>query len=188
MTFKPSSATWFETYTPRNLTVYAIEALAQTGIVELTHDALSVNIEDADLIRSMINQYAQLASRFKEDLPETVTLAQTHEVPPEQLAEEAYRVLRQWCADLLRLKRNMTRLKKEIAELELIDQLLEALPDHDVDFRWLLRKSHILYKKLFVCPAGQFSQPSGKAMYVEVFHADGKDFMLALGTPEHTET
>jgi V/A-type H+-transporting ATPase subunit I len=188
MTLKPSSATWFETYTPRNLTVYAIEALAQTGVVELTHDALSVNIMDADLIRSLINQYNHLASRFEEDLPHTVTLAQTHEASPEQLAEDAYKVLRQWCADLLRHKRRIAHLTKEIDELELIRELLEALPDHDVDFRWLLRKSHILYKKLFVCPSGQFSQPSGNAMYVEVFPADEKDFLLALGTPEHAET
>jgi len=188
MTLKPSSATWFETYTPRNLTVYAIEALARTGVVELTHDALSVNIEDADLIRSFLNQYAHLASRFEKDLPDTVTLAQSHEAPPEQLAEDAYKVLRQWCADLLRHKRRMAHLKKAIDELELIRQLLEALPDHDVDFRWLLRKSHILYKKLFVCPSGQFSQPSGKAMYVEVFPAGQKDFVLAFGTPEHAET
>ena len=188
MTFKPSSATWFETYTPRNLTVYAIEALAQTGNVELTHDAVSVGIKDADLIRSLINQYQHLTSRFEEDLPDTVAIAQTHEEAPEQLAQDAYKVLRQWVADLLRLKRRITHLKKEIDGLEQVHQFLQALPDHDVDFRWLLRKSHILYKRLFVCPPGQFSQPSGRAMYLEVFPGDGKDFVLVLGTLEHADT
>jgi len=188
MSLKPSPVTWFETYTPRNLTVYAIEALAQSGVVELTHDAFSVSIRDADHIRSLVNQYQHLASRFETDLPDTVSLPQTREEPPEQLAEHAYRVLRRWSAELLKHKRKISRLKKEIDELELIQQLLQALPDHDVDFNWLLRKSHILYKKLFVCPAGRFSQPSGKAMYVEVFPADQKDFILALGTLEHAET
>ena len=188
MTFKPSAATWFETYTPRNLTVYAIEALAQTGNVELTHDALSVNIQDADHIRSLIQKYTQLAARFEDELPDKVSPAQTHEEPPESLAEEAYKTLRKWCADLLRLKRKTAYIKKEIEELDLIRQLLLAIPDHEIDFTGIEWQSHVLYKKLFVCPPRQFSHPSGKEMFVEVFRGAQKDFVFALGTPEHAET
>ena len=185
MTFRPSQAAWFETYTPRNQTVYAIETLANTGIVELSHDLWSSANIDSSLIQANVKAFNHLAAKHKAFLPEKLIAPDINHDSPEQLSEEALALLRKWSADLLRLQRNLARTEKTIIELKQLKSLLMAIPDHDLDFKWLDKTSDILYKKLFCCPPDQFSHPSGKEFFTQVFKTTDHDFLLVLGTPEH---
>ncbi len=188
MSFKSKQTNWFETYTPRDLTVYAIDALAKTGVVELYHDIWSMNTEDTDYIRSRLDEYASLAKRFEQDLPGSLLPPKIHEESPGHLASTALKTLRQWIADLLSLQRKLKRATKEIDDLKLLQSLLLAIPDHDIDFSWIEQPSEVLYKKLFTCPPGQFNHPSGKNIVVKVFPGEKQDFILVLGTPDQSGT
>jgi V/A-type H+/Na+-transporting ATPase subunit I len=185
MTFRPSQAAWFETYTPRNQTVFAIQTLANTGIVELSHDLWSSANIDTSLIQANVKAFNHLAAKHKAFLPEKLIAPDINHDSPEQLSEEALSLLRKWSADLLRLQRNLARTEKTIIELKKLKSLLMAIPDHDLDFKWLDKTSDILYKKLFCCPPDQFSHPSGKEFFTRVFKTTDHDFLLVLGTPEH---
>ena len=187
MSFKSRKTRWFETYTPRDLTVYAIEALARTGTVELYHDIWSANTRDTDYIRSVINDFLRLAQKFEKDLPTSLRPPKTQAVSPEHLAESALKTLRKWGADLFRLKRNAVRTAGEIEQLEQLKELLLAIPDHDLDFKWIDQQSHVLYKKIFYCPAGEFKPPSGQKTVVKIFPGEKQDFILLIDTPDHQE-
>jgi len=187
MGFKPQEVHWFETKTPSNLTVYAIEALAQTRAVEFFHQHWAATAYDTEIIRSQIDEFVSLVKRFNKELPTSLSPPETHEESPEHLAEAALKTLRKWCADLLRLQRGFNSVFKEIDELEILKALLEATPDHDLDFSWIDQTSDILYKKLFSCPAGAFNHPSGKNIVVEVFPGVEQDFILVIGTPDHLD-
>jgi len=187
MSFKPKEVHWFETKTPRNFTVYAIEALAQTSIVEFFHQDWDASAYDTELIRSQVDEFASLSNRFNKELPASLSPPETHEESPEHLAEAALKTLRKWCADLLCLQKEFNSVFKEIDELEILKALLEAIPDHDIDFSWIDQTSDILYKKLYSCPTGAFNHPSGKNIVVEIFPAVEQDFILMIGTPDHLQ-
>ena len=65
MNFKPRQTHWFETYAPRDLIVYAIEALAQTGAVELSHGIWATNARDTSYIKSRLDDFTDLARKFQ---------------------------------------------------------------------------------------------------------------------------
>lgn len=186
MSFKPKKTHWFETYTPRNVTVYAIEALARTGAVEFYHNIWSANSRDSAYIRARLDEYAILARKFEKDLPSSLRPPQRHEASPEDLAEHALKTLRAWGAGLLRLKRELKSIIREIEDLELLLSLLLEIPDHDIDFSWLKQPSSVLYKKLYVCPPGEFMDSLEENIVVEIFPGEKQDFILLLGTPEHS--
>ncbi len=188
MTFRPSQAAWFETYTPRNQTVYAIEALANTGMVELSHDLWSSANIDTSAIRKNLKDFNHLASRFQEYLPEQLIAPDINHDSPEELSDDALALLRKWSADLIRLQRNLTRAENKIVELKKLKSLLMTIPGHDLDFKSFDQNSDILYKKLFCCPPNQFSHPASQEIFTEVFSCPENDFLLVMGTPEHIET
>lgn len=187
MIFRPRQVHWFETYTPRNLTVYAIDSLAETGHVEFYHQNWSKDALDAEFIISNLKQFTDLAKQFESDLPGSLSPPETHAEPPENLAEEIVKKLRTWGAELLWLKRKISRVADEIERLEIVKNLLEAVPDHDLDFGWIEQSSEVLYKKLFSCPPGVFDHPSGENIALRIFPALSQDYILALGTPDHLE-
>ena len=187
MNFKPRQTHWFETNVPRDLIVYAIEALAQTGAVELSHGIWATKTRDTSYIKSRLDDFTDLARKFEKDLPTSLFPPETHAESPEHLAENALKTLRKWSAGLLKLQRELKRTHKEFDELQQLMALLSAIPDHDIDFSWVEEKTKVLYKKLFACPHGKFNHPFGSDIVVEIFPADKQDFILVLATPDHSQ-
>lgn len=188
MSFKPSQATWFETYTPRKLTVHAIEALAESGCVELYHNGWSTDTRNTHVVHKLVHDYRQLANRFECDLPKHLLPPGTHADAPEHLAKLEIGHLRHWAAGLLRLKRRIRDINNKIGELEHLQELLEAIPDHDLDFSGFEHHSEVLCKRVFACPIGSFDHPSGKESFLDVFTGRDHEFILSFATPEHEAT
>ena len=69
MRLQAKAARWFETYVPRDTTVYALEALAATGQVELEKDYVTRPILDTQDLRTSINGYRELMGRYADLLP-----------------------------------------------------------------------------------------------------------------------
>lgn len=183
---KQKQTRWFELYTPRDVTVYAIEALAKTGTVELYQNIWSKSSAKNEHINLKLDDINKLEKRLKSDLPKRLLAPQSEDKSPEKLADESLSTLRNWAATLLKLQRRLRKVNQQIDDLELLNDLLVAIPGHDLDFNWVVHPSELLYKKLFTCPHGEITQAPGEAFFVDVFPGKKQDFVLVLGIPEHS--
>jgi hypothetical protein len=105
VSLQPKSTHWFETYVPRAQTVYALEALAATGRVELEQEYTPTPLRDTDALRSAILEAERLSARYAELLPEPLPTRRRPIENPLGSADTALEQLRSSLSALLRLRR-----------------------------------------------------------------------------------
>ncbi len=187
MAFHPSQVQWFEARVPRDQTVHALEILAGSQQVEL--DDIPQAAEpcfDSQALNRLLNSFEQLAGRIPELPACDDTLPERLLLQPVQLAEQALDCLRNWHIRLLDLQRNLRLLKREKANLELLEELLQAIDDSDqLDLRGLDRQTLFLTKHLFACPKAQLENPQADATVSQVIEGYQHDFWFVFSDPQH---
>ena len=187
MPLHPRRVRWFEAHVPREQTVYALEALAAAGSVELEEKGYqTAPCVDPEALRSSLAQFDRLAARYASELPkDPVTPTQILE-QPEKLAAGAVSRLRNWCIGLLQLQRSILARERERANLTLLAECLNAMHGASGDIGAMERPSPFLYKNIFSCPKGQLVAPAAEEIFSEVYAGDRHDFWVVAGATEHT--
>ncbi len=152
MRLRPASAHWFECYVPRDETVFALEALASTGRVELELDPRTAQPLDLQPVRRLVNDFQALRRQYLELLPTGGPRAAAVVEAPEHLAQHALSCLQQWTAPVQELRLTQIRMEMERQNLLLVYECITALQASPQDLARLSRPSRFLYKGVFACP------------------------------------
>ncbi|MFM1891362.1 MAG: hypothetical protein RLZ44_439, partial [Pseudomonadota bacterium] len=152
MSLHPAATRWFETYTPRDQTVYALEALANTGQVELDRDFIDVPLPDTRQLRATLRAIEELQRRYARLLPPPQASHLTVLGAPEQTARQALQTLRDWLAERLRAERGLCAWRTERDNLVLLRECLQTMGDAAASLADFNQVSRFLCKRIYACP------------------------------------
>jgi len=181
----PKTTRWFETFVPREQTVYALEALAATGRVELEKDFISQPLVDTRELRISIRQAQRLTARYAELLPATRLGSHVFTLSPEITAKQALCELRRWLSRHLRLQRRLRERERKWRNLELLRECLASMGDAADDLVDFARQGPFLCRQIYAYPRsadGRTAEdPSG---VTAVYLGDAHTFQVVLCLPE----
>lgn len=152
MRLRPAETHWFETYVPRRETVYALEALASTGVVQLELDSRLTNPLNPDAVGRFLEQCQQLRTRYREWLPAALSSHEGQVESPEVTARKAVACLESWGDPIDGLLERQAQLEAERQNLLLLRECIAAMRSATVDTAHLSRPGQFLYKGVFACP------------------------------------
>ena len=186
MSLHPTSTHWFETYVPRDQTVYALEALAGTGEVELDKDLIGAPLLDTHELRDRVCAFECLVNRYGDLLPvcEPSHLLVTE--APETTAAEALVCLRGWLAQQLRNRRRRQTLLRRQHNLALLQECLGVMGDAAEALVAFGQPSQFLYKRILACPLDPTAvAPDDTSGLSEVYIGPAHEFHVIAGLPEN---
>ena len=183
MRLRPEQTRWFEIYIPRNETVYAVEALAATGMVELELDPRLSNPLQLEPVGRLIEQFQLLSARYSEWLPTAAFSANAQVEPPDQTARKALVCLETWSVRLDGLLEQQTRLANEKQNLELLRECLTAMRDEFRDTAHVSQQTQFLYKGVFACPLTQQLPANVCAVIDEFIQGRKHNFFIVADEP-----
>lgn len=152
MPFRPPEAHWFETYVPRNETVYALKALADTGVVQLEQDHRLAHPMDLETVSMLIDRFQTVRSEYRSLLPAPGNAPGGRAEAPEETARHAVDCLENWQKSLEKLLLQQKQLESERSNLMLVRECITAIRAGSHDVQHLLHKGGFLYKGVFACP------------------------------------
>jgi len=188
MSLHTKAAHWFETYVPRDKTVYALEALAATGKVELEKDYVTRPILDTQELRRSMTEYRELVGRYADLLPEPRPAGHVLTDHPADTAREALAGLRDRLARELRLRRLLHELGTRRHALQLLQRCLHAMDRSGADLADLGDESRFLCKRIYACPAGLGQDRRPDLPGLSQVYVDGDAvFQVVLCLPEQRQ-
>ncbi|MGD8310359.1 MAG: V-type ATPase 116kDa subunit family protein [Chromatiales bacterium] len=186
MRFRRQNARWFETYVPRAESVHAMEALAETGRVELESDSRLSHPLELRGVRRAVAEFRELAGLYGDLLPECAPGPPALMASPEQMAREAMHRLRPWRDSVAWLLKRRRALERERESLALLCELLAALDGASIDLSGLSRPSRFLYKRVFACSHGHRLDADVCAAVGELFSGAEHDFFIVAVLAENS--
>ena len=181
---RPKPAQWFDTYVPRQKTVYALEALAQTGQVELENDPRFASPLVVDEVRDIIRRFGQLERHYSDDFPLVDSPYPEIIDAPEQDGRHALNILRSFCARAAFLRRRQRRYLNEINNMILLRECIDVLDCDSQVFDGFMHDTELLYKRIFACPRTQAWTPAeGESIDLEV-NGEYHDFYFIAALPQ----
>lgn len=176
---------WFVTEVPRQQIVYALEALAATGQVELEQDIVGTLVPDNRALRDLIKAGESVIARHAELLPPYDGGNPMVIDRPEETARHALADVRGWLARQLRLRRRIAAGKRHLHNLELLREATEAMGDGSGELANLGHPSSFLSKRVYACPPGvPDGVIEGNAGIVESHDGDKHRFHVVVCLPE----
>ena len=174
---------WFETFVPRDQTIYALETLAATGKTELELDPrLTVPLR-LDQVTENIREFETLARKYAADLPTREFCPTGLLGSPDETASRALRHLRVWIAQLERLRARLTALREENSALLLLQECISALHSDAEAVPRLTHPTPFLYKGLYACPLGHDLEQAVGVAVERVYPGPAHNFLVIAGLP-----
>lgn len=186
--FRPREAHWFELYVPRNDTVYAIEALAATGEVQLESSTRLASPLDVEKIRNTLAELDHFCKIHQIALPAYAVSPSRLLASPEETAEHALASIRRWGERLVSLQDQMHKLQSEKEDLYQLLNCLKALPEDDTGLELFAHHGDFLYKGIYACPR---DHPLNPRLDDTICHAcvqDDTEFLFLAADPEQRAT
>lgn len=144
---------WFETYVPRAQTVYALEALAATGRVELEKGYVERALPDTQALRRAVNEGHALIERYPRLLPSAKAARPVFAAEPTEQALVALTIVRHYAASLLRLQRRYREIGRRLHQLRLLQRCLHAMGPAAEELVRFHGSGNFLCHAVFACPA-----------------------------------
>jgi V/A-type H+-transporting ATPase subunit I len=183
--FRPVPAHWFETLVPRDKTVYALESLAATGLVELDRGLCRDFPLDSKGIRRAVERANDATTRYVALLPPVAGRSHIVTTDPEATAAGALRVQRSWLARRLRTERRLRRLLQRQHRLRSLRRCLEAMGNASSLLQDFSQETRFLCKRIYVCPPDAPDQcPLDEAALVEIYTDARHAFIVIACLPE----
>lgn len=184
MSLRPAEARWFETYVPREQTVYALDALAATGRVELEADPRLTAPLELGPLRERLQTFERLARPYRDQLPDCSASATTVSVSPELTVSQAIYRLRRWSARFDLLREQLALLERERDNLALLEEWLAGLGAGAGALSRLGHATGFLSKGVYACPRGTDAPAGLDASVSAVIPGPRHDFLVLAGAPE----
>ncbi len=178
---RPRPARWFEILVARDDATLALAALAGTGAVELEARPTAVLPAALADVRPLLQQFAELASRYHAYWPTDRCVPSAFPEPPAQTLELGLARIRAWAQEAEPLIQQLQRGEAERAELARWQRVFLAMASSSIDFAKMVDAGPLVQVRLFVFPPDtEPAFPSG--LLVRHFVADGWLYALAVGT------
>ena len=183
---RPRPARWFELLVARDDAALALEALAESGAVELEARPTAVLPAALADIRPLLQQFAELSLRYRAYWPADRCQASAFPEPPATTLERCLAHVRGWAVEAEPVIQQLQRGESERAELARWRHVLDAMTTSSVDFAQTVDAGPLVRVLLFVFPPdSEPAFPSG--LLVRHFVADGWLHALAAGTAEELQ-
>lgn len=181
---RPREARWFELYVPRDQTVYAIEALAATGEVQLELGARQASPLHVDNIRQLLLELDDFCKIHQIALPAYQVAASKLLSSPEKTAEQTLFYVRHWGERLISLQDAMHKLQQEKENLQLLQKLLKALHEDDTGIELFAQHGDFLCKGIYACPRNQPLNSDLNKVVTNSFVQEDTAFFLFAALPD----
>jgi V/A-type H+-transporting ATPase subunit I len=189
MALHPREANWFEVYIPRHQTVYALEAFARMGTVELDRDIVADPVVDTGELRAQLRAFERVRQRCEDHLPGVAADPVPTLEHPEATLREANRSLRSWCARSLKCRRARERLLRQLSNIGLLEECAEAMGEEAGTLADLAHASGVLYKRIHACPSDNRNPSPAEARgHASVIEGKRHVFHIVADVPEHEAT
>ncbi len=179
---RPTQAHWFEVFVQRDQTVYALEALAATGEVQLESDPRGHALRIKQ-VQACIKQFEGLRRRYGDELEAACGDAPHPEGALEKSSGEALSRLRRWLADRLRSRRRQQALEREAHNLELLLECLQALACAPHLLERFAHHTEFLYKGVFACPPSPETDDQPAAAVDRKVRGPHHEFVIVAAQP-----
>jgi V/A-type H+-transporting ATPase subunit I len=184
MRLHPAEARWFETFTTRDDTVHAVEALARTGVVQLEIDPRHSDSTDTAKLRHFVDRFEALAAPLAGILPNPSQRAATLIGDPVHIANQAVHRLRLWLARYEYLEERLAQVRAEHDELLLMAECVEAMRVAGLDFDGIFKPTRFLCKCLFACPRSLILDAIPSSAVEAVVKGPQHEFLYIAAAPE----
>lgn len=159
---------------PRDQTIYAIEALAASGTVELERDYVARPLVDAEALRSAVDRCNSLVDRYPSLLPRVTTPVGVITDHPEQVAQATLTRLRSCLAAELRLQRRERDAASERRRRLLLRSCIRAMGDAASDLVDFGQGGSFLCRSVYAFPGDQPPQELGDLPGLGNWYSDGE--------------
>jgi len=178
-------AQWFEAHIPREQTVYALEALAETGQVELQKDLVVENLLDNKTLTRHVRNAERLVMRYRRLLPKVSPGRHLSTNNPTRAAEDALNLVRNWLARRIRLDRSVQAAQNKLNSLVLLADCVDAIgaEAESVPALYSAPEHRFLCKRVFACPLNR-EPPVGSSAVVESYPSENRLFHVVMCLPE----
>ncbi|MES9937374.1 MAG: V-type ATPase 116kDa subunit family protein [Sedimenticola sp.] len=177
---RPAQSRWFEAYVPRGETVYAVEALAGTGEVQLELDPRLMAPLDVHETQQAIAAFDAYCTRHRLIPPKGNQIPSRLSGSAAATAQGALVSLRQWEEKRSSLEQHLAAVETEIRNLELLSDYFQSIESGERDMAQFHHRTGFLYKAVFACPAGhQASHTIKNAAAASVLSEDYEFFLVA---------
>lgn len=185
---RPQPARWFELLTAREDLTLAVETLARTGAVELeTHSETATPLVLPDL-RGRLEEYNRLAQHYQRYWPQDELCPSDLPGRPVDTLNNALRRLYAWRDAADGLVRRSEALRGELYELEMLREMLVAMPpDTRLNLGLLPGSGPALAARLFVLPPRTRIAQLPAAVLNTTVHGKVHDFLLVVGPPAEVD-
>ncbi len=180
---RPQVARWFELYVPRDETVYAVEALAKSGEVQLELDRRLVDPLDVAPIREAIKGLEGFCRQHRIALPSHDTSSSQLDASPEETVRRAVDYVHHWSQHYFALEEQLKAAQGERENLVLLSRLLEAMEGDDGLERFA-HASDFLCKGVYACPGGRVEVPRLDGVFSESIVQRDLEFIVLAGPPQ----
>lgn len=187
MAFRPEEAHWFDLYVPREQTVYAVEALASTNLVQLEVDPTHHSSLDLKKLKDTTARYKKLIPQYSAYLPAPGQFATTFESTPDEDAENSLATFIRVTKDIDSLLDNLDTLNRKRANLLLLEEYLESLGDDKECLASIAHHTEFLFKVIYACPGNCGLEVDQKLSTPVCKTSQGKehDFFLLADKPQN---
>lgn len=180
---RPTPAHWFEVFVPRDQTVYALEALATTGDVQLESDPRGHALR-IQKVQVSLKSFERLRQRYQNELGSICADAPHLKGALEKSSGEALERLRCWLGRRLRTRRRQQRLERERRQLELLQECLHALECAPHLLERFANRTEFLFKGVFACPLGPSVEDDSKAAVDRRIRGERHEFVIVAAEPD----
>lgn len=178
-------AQWFELLVPRQMLARAVEALAETGLVELDPGDEGDSPIDFDRLRADLGNFRDMRRRYGGHWPEPECRRDRRDRKLESMLAESMGTLEDWAERAEPLIRRAEEQSRNAAELERLAELLERLEGEDIDFGELVTEREELAAAVFVlAPETETPREARRILYRRV-DTPRHTYILTLGRREN---
>jgi V/A-type H+-transporting ATPase subunit I len=164
--------------------VHALEALAQTGAVELNVEPkINAGLEVSATLDAL-HGIDRLTGPYREYLPDHVRRQHALDATPDQTARQAVAVLQRWIADITPILERLRLVEAERNSLLLLQEYLASFGNRHKDLSLLSHPGDLLYKGLYACPHDQSLDGALTNVFQEVLTGLRHRFLILVGLPE----
>ncbi|TNF91834.1 MAG: hypothetical protein EP297_14930 [Gammaproteobacteria bacterium] len=190
MTFRPEEAHWFELYVPHEQTVYAVEALANTNLVELEIDPIHKASLDLRVLKETIYQFRKLEKRYSQYWPAPDHFPTAFESTPDEEARKGLAILADLGVKLDLILHEKNDLVQKLENLLLLKEYLISLEGEKEILASIAHHTEFLFKAIYACPhhCCLAEDDEVDVSLSQVSFGESHDFYLIADTPARQGT
>ena len=178
---RPANTVWFELVTTHDEVTDTLEALANTGAVELElHDGVRMQMDLQDL-ELRVQEYLRLERYYRSLWPEPDSGMSPFSGSPAEIMDKALAALYAWEKQAQPKIQRLEVIKTRLRETELLHELLQGPDASGLDYDLLSRVGPTVSARLFLLPSKSRLERVPATVLWKEFSAREHKFLLLVG-------